>query len=599
MSKTNAELITENARLRKRVALLERASRRRIAGSEQSQRLRIELAEALEQQTATSEILRGIRRTQTDVQPVFDVIASSALRLCDGVASFVFRHDGTLIHLVAFDSVEGVDLQPLRHTFPAPPERVTFAGRVVATARLLYIADIEHDRDAPPTLVEFARANGFRSIFATPMLCDGHTIGLIAVTHRDVDGFTPNQGALLETFADQAVIAIENVRLFKDLEARNRELTETLEREHATGEVLRVISRSPTDIQPVLDVIVENAARLCNEQYVEVLLVDGEVLRLAASHGQLPTAALTRPIRPTLVTGRAVSERRTVHVEDLEAARDEFPDVPRRPGMTIRTNLCVPLLRDGLAIGVFQIRRTEVRPFTDMQIRLIQTFADQAVIAIENVRLFTELQEKNRALTTAHAQVTEALEQQTATAAVLRVIGSSPTDAQPVFEAIVSSARRLLGGFSGGVYRLVGDEIHLTAHTSTTPAGDAALRSIYPRPLAGFSFAGEAIRERVPVVSSDIETDSRVQNDMRRRIRERGFRSGVWVPMLREGAAIGVIGVTRSEPGAFADEQIALLQTFADQAVIAIENVRLFKELEARNAELTDTLARQTATGEV
>src|SRR5207245_1898145 len=214
-----------------------------------------ELTEALEQQTATSEILRVISSSPTDVQPVFDAIASSALRLCDGVASFVFRHDGTLIHLAAFDSAEGVDLQPLRHIFPAPPEGVTFAGRVMTPARLLYIADIELDPNAPPTLVDFARANGFRSIFAAPMLRDGHTIGVIAVTQRDVDGFTPKQGALLETFANQAVIAIENVRLFTEMQQANAAQTEAADHVRAsTGQqtaadaILGAITKTPLDV---------------------------------------------------------------------------------------------------------------------------------------------------------------------------------------------------------------------------------------------------------------------------------------------------------------------------------------------------------------
>src|SRR5262249_30025648 len=226
------------------------------------------------------------------------------------------------------------------------------------------------------------------------------------------------------------------------------------------------------------------------------------------------------------------------------------------------------------------------------QIELVATFASQAVIAIENVRLFKELEARNRDLT-------QALEQQTATAEVLRVIGSSPTDAQPVFDAIVESAWRLLGGFGGSVYRVAGDEIQLAAYIATNPAGDAALRSAFPRPLAIFSPPSEAIRRQTPVVLTDVETADWIPDHFRRLIVERGNRSGVWVPMLREGGALGAIGITRSEPGGFADEQIALLQTFADQAVIAIENVRLFKELETRNRALTESLERETATGEI
>src|SRR5262245_46316599 len=193
----------------------------------------------------------------------------------------------------------------------------------------------------------------------------------------------------------------------------------------------------------------------------------------------------------------------------------------------------------------------------------------------------------------------EALEQQTATSEILRVISQSPTDVQPVFEAIGSSAWRLLGGFGGAVYRVVGEKLHLAAYISTNPTGDAALRDRYPRPLEVFSPPGEAIRRCAPVVLTDIDTDGWVPDDVRDIIRKRGIRSGVWVPMMREGVALGAIGVTRSEPGSFRAEQITLLKTFADQAVIAIENVRLFKELEARNAQLTELLGQQTATGEI
>src|SRR6185295_4940545 len=253
----------------------------------------------------------------------------------------------------------------------------------------------------------------------------------------------------------------------------------------------------------------------------------------------------------------------------------------RREGF--RTILCVPLMRDGVAIGAVTLRRAEAHLFTERQIELLQTFADQAVIAIENVRLFKELDARN-------AELTETLARQTATAEILRVIGSSPTDVQPVFDAIVGSAMHLLDGHSSAVYQVIGDDVHLAAYTSTSPSGDAALASLFPRPLAVFSFPGQTIHSRAPFVATDIATDPRQSIEQRRRIGERGTRSGVWVPMLREGTAIGALSVTRGEVGAFADDKIALLQTFADQAVIAIENVRLFKELEARNAELTEAL---------
>jgi GAF domain-containing protein len=396
----------------------------------------------------------------------------------------------------------------------------------------------------------------------------------------------------METFADQAAIAIENARLFTEVEERNRELTEALAQQTATGEILGIISRSPTDIQPVLDTMAESAARLCEASNVSIFQRDGDWLRLVANHGPLP-AARTMPLVRGRVVSRSVLDARTVHIADVQAEAAEFPESSenaRREGF--RTLLGVPLMREGVAIGAVTLRRAEAHLFTERQIALLETFADQAVIAIENVRLFKELDARN-------AELTETLARQTATAEILRVIGSSPTDVQPVFDAIVRSAMHLLGGHSSAVYQLIGDEVHLAAYTSTSPSGDAALASIFPRPLAVFSFPGEAIHSRAPFAVTDIETDPRQSIEQRRRIRERGTRSGVWVPMLREGAAIGAISVTRSEVGAFADDKIALLRTFADQAVIAVENVRLFKELEARNRDLTDALARQTATSEV
>ncbi len=390
----------------------------------------------------------------------------------------------------------------------------------------------------------------------------------------------------------------ERQRLQAELEQCHTSLAEALEQQTATSEILRVISSSPTDLQPVFDAIAASATRLCDALHSLVFQFDGETITLAAHHGSSPVSlevirsAYPAPPGRQSVAAQAILERRVIAIADAQSGT-AYPHVAERArAIGYRSILSVPMLRGDAAIGAINVVRVEAIPFTDKQIELLKTFADQAVIAIENVRLFTELQARNRDLT-------QALEQQTATAEVLRVIGSSPTDAQPVFEAIVSSARRLLSGFGGAVYRVAGDEIHLAAYISTNPSGDAALRSSFPRPLAVFSPPGEAIRRRAPVVVTDIKTDGWIPDDIRELIRKRGDQSGVWVPMMRDGVALGAIGVTRGEPGSFGDEQIELLKTFADQAVIAIENVRLFTELQEKNRDLTTALDQQTATSEI
>src|SRR5262249_46951585 len=262
----------------------------------------------------------------------------------------------------------------------------------------------------------------------------------ISLLRSEAGFFSKRQIDLLRTFADQAVIAIENVRLFKELESRNLDLTETLQQQAATGEILRVISSSPTDIQPVLDAVAENSARLCEAFDAQIYRVEGQDLRLVASFGSIPSSP-TRAISRGWVTGRSVVDRRTTHVHDLAAESDaEYgigKETQRRAGH--RTTLATPLLREGQPLGAILIRRMEVRPFSEKQIKLLETFADQAVIAIENVRLFKELEVRNRDLT-------ETLEQQTATGEILRVISSSPTDVQPVLETIVRNAVQLCDG---------------------------------------------------------------------------------------------------------------------------------------------------------
>jgi signal transduction histidine kinase len=285
-------------------------------------------------------------------------------------------------------------------------------------------------------------------------------------------------------------------------------------------------------------------------------------------------------------------------VTDLEAETEEFPEgsaLARELGY--RTILSAPLLREGVPLGAIILRRTAVEPFSDKQIELLKTFADQAVIAIENVRLFTELQEKNRALTDAHAQVTEALEQQTATSEILRVISRSQTDVQPVFDTIVKSAVRLCGGLFSALFRFDGELLHQGAEHNFTPEALEELHRVFPARPSRALGTGRAILERTVVLIPDVEVDPEYQHQaMSRAI---GYRSGLWVPMLREGAPIGVIQVSRAEPGPFSDNEIELLKTFADQAVIAVENVRLFKELQARTGELTQSVEQLTALGEV
>ena len=551
-----------------------------------------ELTETLARQTATGEVLRAISRAQTDAQPVFDIIAASALRLCSGGHSGVWLYDGELIHLAALDNVTPEGTEALRRAFPIRADERSATGRAILAREAAQITDVLEDRAYG--MRSSAQAVGFRSFLAAPMLRAGEPIGVVGVGRPEPGPFPESQIELLQTFADQAVIAIENVRLFQELEARNRDLTETLEQQTATGEVLRVISSSPTDIQPVFEAIARSAARLCEAVDASIFRVEEGVLRLVAVTGAIPqyTVGTPTPISRGWVTGRAVVDAQPVHVHDLATTSEvEFPQgriFAREQGH--RTTLAVPLLREGLAIGAILIRRTEVRPFAERQIDLLKTFADQAVIAVENVRLFQELETRNRDLT-------ETLEQQTATAEILRVISSSPTDVQPVFDSIAQSAKRLCEAEFCQLYRFDGTLLHFVAHHGLSAEGAEAVRRAYPMAPGRASAAARSVLsgevEQVPDVHVDPEyghgTVARTAN----------FRSVAAVPMVRDGVPIGSIAVAGVETGVFPERQIDLLKTFADQAVIAIENVRLFQELEARTQDLTRSVGELRALGEV
>jgi PAS domain S-box-containing protein len=537
-------------------------------------RLFNETKESLERQTATSDILRVISASPTDVQPVFETIAERAATLCGAEFGFVTRFDGDLIHVGASYGASSEGLELHRSGYPIKPGTGSVAARVVLQRAPVQIADMLADAEYEHKSA--AKKAGFRSGMGVPMLREGQVIGAITVARSAPGTFPEKQISLLQTFADQAVIAIENVRLFN-------ETKEALAQQTATAEILRVIGGSMTDAQPVFDAIVKNCRTLFKGSGVVLRLVRDGSLHAQASVGEVLDSV---PIDRASVVGVCVLDARTIHLPDLDAAVVEFPRL-RQLGLKMgyHSGVFAPLMRGGTAIGTIVVLRLEVGAFEDKEVALLNTFADQAVIAIENVRLFNETK--------------EALERQTATAEILKVIAGSPTDVQPVFDAIAASAMRLFGGQSATVTRVVGDMLHLAALTSTSESGNEALKSLFPRPLSGSNLNSIVARTGAPVFRSDMESDAGAPPEFKEMARARGYRSILGVPMLREGASIGTISVTRREPGQFTDHQINLLKTFADQAVIAIENVRLFKELEARTEALTRSVGQLTALGEV
>jgi GAF domain-containing protein/CheY-like chemotaxis protein len=547
-----------------------------------------DLTEALEQQTATSEILRVISSSPTDVKPVFDAVAESAARLCEAFDAAIFRLEGDRLRLVAHHGP--IPYGPVGE-FSIPVVRGMVNGRAVLEGRPIQVADLLAEVDEYPEGSETARQWGHRTMLGVPLTRDGVAIGSIALRRTEIQLFNERQIGLLQTFADQAVIAIENVRLFKELETRNHELRVALEQQTATSELLKVIGQSTFDLQPVFEMLAENAVKLCDARHALIFRFDGQALRVVASHNISPELRAFQEQNPILpgrgsCAGRAALERRTVQI--LDARSDPEYTHGAREVSPFRTLIGVPMLRAGELLGIINIVRYEVLRFTDSQIALMETFADQAAIAIENARLLTELQTKN-------TDLTEALEQQTATSEILRAISQSPTDVQPIFDAIVRSTVRLCDAVMSCVFRFDGNLIHFVAHHSFTPEGVALYQRTYPLTPAQDRLLGRALLERTVVNVADVLVDYRSAIGQR----ELGHRGILAVPMIREGVAIGVIATSRAEPGSFPENQVELLKTFADQAVIAVENVRLFKELEARNADLTEALARQTATSEI
>jgi GAF domain-containing protein len=544
-----------------------------------------DLAESLNRETATADILEAISRSPTDTQPVFEAIAESAIRLFRAWTATVFRLEGELLHpLAARGGLPGSGTA-VQYRESQRVTRDFASGRCIVDRSIVHIADVETDPDAPARTREIAAARGFRAALCVPLLRDSQPIGTIAVSRAAPGRFSDGEISLLQTFADQAVIAIENVRLFTELEARNHELRVSLEQQTATSELLKVIGHSTFDLQPVFATLAENAVRLCEADYASIWRFDGQWMRaVATSNVTAERKAYIEqnpiPLGRSSAVGRAAIERRTIHIHDAQTDPEyTYGSVPQDP---LRTVLAVPMLRTTELLGVIFIHRPEVRPFADGQIALIQTFADQAAIAIENVRLFNETK--------------EALEQQTATGEILRVIAGSPTDVQPVFDAIVRMGARLCEADYALLARYDGTSISVAAHSGATEEEIEAVGQVYPMGPTPETLGGRTILERAVVHISDVSSDPTYGP---RVIKDAGWRTGLGVPLLREGAAIGALGMWRRAVRPFSDRQITLLQTFANQAVIAIENVRLFKELDARTQELTRSVGELRALGEV
>ncbi|HEX4235819.1 MAG TPA: GAF domain-containing protein [Caldimonas sp.] len=555
------------AELRESYAGLERKVEQRTA----------ELSEALEQQTATAEILGVISGSVADSQPVFEKILESCAQLfSSSEQGILLVGDDERVYLGAHRGGARERLAPL---FPSniPPGASTtiFGGEV------MHFRNVLTDPDVPPGIRAVGERIGigeFSQLFA-PLVWEGRGIGSLYVTRHPPVGFQDKEIGLLKTFAAQAVIAIQNARLFN-------ETKEALEQQTASADVLNAINKSPTDVQPVFDVIAERAMTLCDARIGGVARFDGELLHLVAYHGVSQEIAdamrATFPIRPGrgAVTARAVVERAPVQIADVfEDPEFTLSELALRAGF--RSSLAVPMFREGQVVGSIVVSRRETGAFPAKLVRLLQTFADQAVIAIENVRLFNETK--------------EALEQQTATAEVLQVISSSVADTQPVFDKILDSSERLFAATALGIY-LVDDAgmLHIGGFRGESLGPSGVVREVagaFPRPVSGTSIE-IALRDRRVVHFPDVLGDPSAPPPLRRIAEAMGNLSVAFAPMLWEGRGVGAIQVWRDPPSPFSAKELALLKTFADQAVIAIQNARLFNETR-------EALEQQKASSEV
>jgi GAF domain-containing protein len=544
--------------------------------------------EALAQQSATAEVLEVINSSPGDLKPVFDAILEKATRVCEAVFGTLLTWDGERFHWVAFRGLPTELVEALRQVTLAPGKGRPVADRIVRGEMVISMPDLREEAHRGVPVAQAFLRHGARSCVTVALRKEESLLGLITIYREEVRPFTDKQIALLQSFAAQAVIAIENARLLDALRQRTGQLEEALEQQTATAEVLGVINTSPGDLTPVFDTMLEKATVLCDAGFGIMLTWDGECFHRVAFRG-VPAElidALRQPTRPVpgSMAEQVVNGATIISAADIrESPAYRIPGAPLRPVVDIggaRSYVAVALRSNDTLLGIFSIYRREVRPFTDKQIALLQNFAAQAVIAMENARLITETR--------------EALEQQTATADVLQVINTSPGDLSPVFNAMLEKAMRLCEAAFGELAIIEGGQSRIVT-TRGVPAAFAKFRSQYrasplPGSITARIFAGEPVVQTIDAADSDAYRDG--EPHRRAMVDLGGARTSLAVTLMKDHDVLGALHVYRQEVRPFTDKQIALLQNFAAQAVIAMENARLI-------TETREALEQQTATAEV